>query len=136
MEQLLEFAGRHPVLIAAAVVLLALIIFTEFRRAGSNQVGPADAVKLMNGGGIVVDVRAQDAYLGGHILGARNMPLDELQQKSGKLDKSKPVILCCDSGVTSQRARDILRKQGFEQLFNLRGGLRAWQQDNLPLEKK
>lgn len=136
MQQVLEFSGNHPLLIGAALLLLAIIIFTELRRTGTNQLSVAEAVKLMNQGGIVIDVRSADAFHAGHILGARHIPLDEIVEKSGKLDKDTPLILCCDAGNSSQRALALLGKQGFARLSNLRGGLRAWQQDNLPLSKK
>ncbi len=136
MQQVLEFAGNHPLLIGAALLLLAIIIFTELRRSGTNQLSVAEAVKLMNQGGTVIDMRGADAFLAGHILGAKNIPLDELAQKTGKLNKDEPLILCCDSGISSQRALALLGKNGFSKLYNLRGGIRAWQQDNLPLSKK
>ncbi len=136
MQQLMEFAGNHPVLVGAALVLLALILYTELRRSGGNQLSVAETVKLMNAGGQVLDVRSQDAFHAGHILGAKNIPLDELADKAGQLNKEQALIVCCDAGVSSQRALSVLSKRGFEKLFNLRGGIRAWQQDNLPLSKK
>ncbi len=136
MQQLMEFAGNHPVLVGAALVLLALILYTELRRSGGNQLSVAETVKLMNAGGQVLDVRSQDAFHAGHILGAKNIPLDELADKAGQLNKEQALIVCCDAGVSSQRALPVLSKRGFEKLFNLRGGIRAWQQDNLPLSKK
>lgn len=136
MQQLMEFADNHPVLVGAALVLLALILYTELRRSGGNQLSVAETVKLMNAGGQVLDVRSQDAFHAGHILGAKNIPLDELADKAGQLNKEQALIVCCDAGVSSQRALSVLSKRGFEKLFNLRGGIRAWQQDNLPLSKK
>lgn len=136
MQQVLEFAGNHPVLIGAALALLALIIFTELKRSGGNQLSVAETVKLMNAGGQLLDLRGNDAFHAGHILGARNIPADELGAKAGSLNKTDALILCCDTGVSSQRALAVLKRQGFEKLFNLRGGIRAWQQDNLPLTKK
>lgn len=136
MQQVLEFAGNHPLLVGAALLLLAMIIFTELRRSGTSQLSVAEAVKLMNQGGTVIDIRGADAFLAGHILGAKNFALDELAQKTEKLNKDEPLILCCDSGISSQRALALLGKNGFSKLYNLRGGIRAWQQDNLPLSKK
>ena len=136
MQQVLEFAGNHPLLISAAALLLALIIFTELRRSGTSQLSVAEAVKLMNQGGVVIDVRSTEAFRAGHILGAKNIPLDELAEKTARMDKDAPLIVCCDAGNTSQRALAMLGKNGFARVSNLRGGLRAWQQDNLPLTKK
>lgn len=136
MQQVLEFAGNHPLLIGAALALLALIVFTELRRTGGNQLSVAETVKLMNAGGQLLDLRGNEAFRAGHILGAKNIPTDELAAKAGSLNKADALILCCDTGVSSQRAQAVLKKQGFEKTFNLRGGIRAWQQDNLPLTKK
>ncbi len=136
MEQVLEFVGNHPILIGSAAVLLALIVYSELRRAGGDQLGVAETVKLMNAGGQVIDVRSTEAFHAGHILGAKNIPMDELSDKSGQIKKDAPLILCCDTGATSQRAMAALKKRGFDRVFNLRGGIRAWQQDKLPLTKK
>jgi len=136
MQQVLEFAGNHPVLIGAAFALLAMIIVTELKRSGGNQLSVAETVKLMNAGGQLLDLRGNEAFHAGHILGAKNIPTEELAAKVGALKKDEPLILCCDTGASSQRAVAVLKKQGFEKLFNLRGGIRAWQQENLPLTKK
>lgn len=136
MQQVLEFAGNHPVLIGAALALLVVIIVTELKRSGGDQLSVAETVKMMNAGGQLLDLRGNDAFHAGHILGARNIPADELAAKAGSLNKAEPLILCCDTGTSSQRAAAVLKKQGFEKLFNLRGGIRAWQQENLPLKKK
>ncbi|NNF51477.1 MAG: rhodanese-like domain-containing protein [Gammaproteobacteria bacterium] len=136
MQQVLEFAGNHPVLIGAALALLVVIIVTELKRSGGDQLSVAETVKMMNAGGQLLDLRGNEAFHAGHILGARNIPADELAAKAGSLNKAEPLILCCDTGASSQRAAAVLKKQGFEKLFNLRGGIRAWQQENLPLKKK
>ena len=86
----------------------------------------------------VIDVREKNAWAGGHIAGARHIPLAQLGQRIGELEKlkSKPVIVCCASGVRGAAAGEQLRKAGFEKVFNLNGGIAAWQDAKLPLTTK
>lgn len=137
MEQLFEFAGNHPLLIAAAVGLLATIVVSEvrLRNRGFAEVSPAEAVRMMNAGALVLDVRPAEAFRKGHIIDARSVPLDQLEQQAGKLAqyRDRPVIAYCDAGVTSQRAAQTLRKLDFQQVASLRGGLQGWRTENYPL---
>ena len=139
MEQLLEFIANHPWLVTAAVVTGSLLIYYEVRAAGQGRfnISPDQAVRLMNQGAAVFDVRSPDAYLAGHLAGAKNLPLDDIagQAESYKRFRTKPVIAYCDKGLISQRAVTRLRQAEFEQVFNLRGGLAAWREEHLPLEK-
>ncbi|MEM9384056.1 MAG: rhodanese-like domain-containing protein [Pseudomonadota bacterium] len=137
MQQLFEFAGNHPLLIAAAFGLIATIVVSEvrLRNRGFAEVTPAQAVQMINAGALVLDVRAADAYRKGHIIDARNVPLDELEGGTKQLAKHRDqqVITYCDTGVTSQRAATALRKAEFAQVASLRGGLQAWRAENYPL---
>jgi rhodanese-related sulfurtransferase len=105
------------------------------RSRGAASIGPAEAVRLVNQGGVVLDVRSEQDFAGGHIIDARNMPSTQLAEKVESLRKwrEKPVVVCCDSGMTSGSAVRTLRANGFTKVVNLRGGLGAWQQENLPL---
>ncbi|MCK5325308.1 MAG: rhodanese-like domain-containing protein [Woeseiaceae bacterium] len=137
MDRFLEFAGNHTLLVFALVTTFFLVIFTELRRkaGGLTNVGPTDAVKLINNDAVVIDLRSADAFGRGHIVGARNIPLDELDghlEKLGKL-KSKAVIAVCDSGMTSNKAVNSLRNTGLESVYGLKGGMAAWDQSGLPV---
>jgi rhodanese-related sulfurtransferase len=137
MNRLIEFAGNHPYLVAAAVLMLVIVIVSEMRARIQEfaAVAPADAIRMMNHGALVIDVRDNAAFDGGHIVDARNMPLKELPTSAEglKRNKEKPVITCCDTGMNGGTAARELGKLGFTKVFNLRGGLGAWRQDNLPL---
>jgi rhodanese-related sulfurtransferase len=137
MDHLLPFIQKHPLLIAGIVLLAiaAAIIELRHRLSAAVAVGPSDAVRLMNSGAVVIDVRAADAYAAGHIIDARHIPQAELAAQADALKKyrEKPVILCCDSGVTSGASAGVLKALGFTQVVNLRGGLSAWKTENLPL---
>jgi len=86
---------------------------------------------------VMVDVREDAEYAKGHVMDARHIPLSQLSARVGELQKfkSKPLIAYCESGTRSGQAVSVLRKQGFEQVFNLTGGFAAWQQAGLPVEK-
>lgn len=137
MSEYLAFAGNHPFLVGSAIALVVIIIVSELRRARRpwREAGPLDAVRLMNDGAQLVDVRGTDAWRAGHIINSRNIPAGELAEKTGKLDRAKPVIVYCDSGISSGRAAQTLVGQGFTEVWNLHGGLTAWKRENMPVAK-
>ncbi len=73
---------------------------------------------LLSSGGVVVDVRSRGEFSSGSAKGSINIPLDELEKGSSKLDKSKPVIVCCASGTRSGMAASLLKRKGFESVVN------------------
>jgi hydroxyacylglutathione hydrolase len=83
----------------------------------------------------VVDVREPGEYGAGHILGAKNFPLARLGDGDLSKRKDRPVIVYCDGTDRSSKAASLLKKQGFTRVVNLSGGLKAWQQAGLPVEK-
>ncbi|HZF25056.1 MAG TPA: rhodanese-like domain-containing protein [Steroidobacteraceae bacterium] len=137
MNRLIEFAGNHPYLVSAAVLLLVVVIVSEMRARIQEfaALAPSDAVRMMNHGALVVDVREAAAFETGHIVDARHVPLKDLAASADTLKrhKEKPVITCCESGMDGGAAARELGKLGFSKVFNLRGGLAAWRQENLPL---
>ena len=139
MDRLLEYIARHPFLVGGTAVLALAVIAYEVSRArsGGQAVGPMDAVRLMNQGALLVDVRSREEFEGGHVLDARHLPQEEVAGAGESLKKyrDKPVIVCCESGMRSGAAARVLKAQGFAKVVNLRGGLAAWRTENLPLVK-
>ena len=137
MERILEFAGNHTLLVFALVTSFLLVVFTELRRkaTGMLAVAPSDAVKLINNDAMVLDLRSAEAFGRGHIVGARNVPMDEFEGHLEKLAKfkNKPVVAVCNSGMSSSKAVNALRNAGFESVYNLKGGMNAWGQSGLPV---
>ena len=137
METYLEFAGNHVLLVSALVFSFFLLVFMELRQkaAGITSLDPHDVVRLVNADAVIIDLRSADAFARGHIVNAKNIPQDELEAGSDKIDrlKSKPIIAVCDSGTSSKRAVAALRKSGVESVYDLRGGINAWTQANMPL---
>jgi rhodanese-related sulfurtransferase len=139
MERLLEYLASHPVLVActAAAVAAAIAYEIYLSRSSGAAVSPNDAVRLLNQGAVLVDVRNKELFEAGHVIDARNLPSADLARASETLKKykDKVVIACCETGLSSGAAVRVLQEQGFEKAVNLRGGLQAWRADNLPLVK-
>lgn len=137
MGQFADFLMQNWLLVAALVFFLVMLI-NSFAKSG-NQVSPQQAVQKMNHeDAIYVDVRESHEFKEGHAPDARHLPLGQVADKAeAQLGdyKDKPVIVGCQSGNRSARACSILRKQGFNQVYNLRGGIMAWKSDGLPVTK-
>ena len=139
MDQIIEFVGHHPLIVAGIVAAWAAVMFYELRlrSLGTTHVSTADAVRLINKGALVIDVRKPDEFAAGHIVNARNVALDRLQQDDDAVGKKKDKILLtvCDTGNHAGRAAGLLRKSGYENVFSIKGGLVGWRADNLPVVK-
>jgi rhodanese-related sulfurtransferase len=139
MDRILEFAGNHPLLVSALMASFFLVVFYELRRkaSGTINIEAIDAVKLINNDAVIIDLRSADAYGRGHIVNARNIPSDEVEAKTATLEKYKstPIVAVCDSGVSSTRAVNSLRKKGFESVYGLKGGMTGWSQAGLTKSK-
>ena len=132
-----DFVRNNLLLFAVAFVSGAMLLWPLFRRtAGGPWVNTAEATHLINReDALVVDVRDPGEYGAGHILGAKNVPLSRLDEGDLAKRKERPVIVYCDGSERSSKAVAALKKQGFTRVVNLSGGLKAWQQAGLPVEK-
>jgi rhodanese-related sulfurtransferase len=138
MAQLVEFTGNNLLLVTGLVAALATVMFYELRlRAhGATHVTSADAVRLINKGALVIDVRKPEEFEKGHIVNARNVPLEEMQKGDAINKQKSKILLAVDAdGSSAGRAAGQLRKAGYENAFSLKGGLAGWRADNLPLVK-
>jgi len=143
LEQFFVFLQKNPfnmLLLGLAVVSGGLLLVPLFSRGmrTSTEVGPADAVMLINRkDAVVIDVRDDAEFASGHITNARHIPEKQLSERMKELEKfkNKPVIVSCASGRRSASVADSLRKQGFAEVVALRGGISAWVQAGMPLEK-
>ena len=137
MAQLVEFTGSHVWLVTGLVAAMLAVMFYELRlrTQGATHVTTSDAVRLINKGALVIDVRKAEEFEQGHIVNARNVPLERVQKDDDAINKQKSKILLavCADGATSGRAAGHLRKSGYENAFSLKGGLAGWRADNLPL---
>lgn len=140
MGRLAEFASNHPFHVLSVAVALVAVLFYEIRLKSRayTQVTANEAVKLINQGAIVVDVRKPEEYQAGHILNARNVELATLEADPGnaiKKRKNKAIVTVCENGFQSARAADALRKAGYDDVYCVKQGLGAWRSESLPLVK-
>jgi rhodanese-related sulfurtransferase len=135
----LEFVQNNILLIAVALVSGGMLVWPYVRRTtGGPWVDVTRATLMINReDALIVDVREPGEYGAGHILGAKNVPLAAIDAGAEQLTKKKnrPIIVYCDTSNRSTRAAGALKRQGFERVVNLSGGLGAWQQAGLPVEK-
>jgi rhodanese-related sulfurtransferase len=99
----------------------------------TREVSREEAQKLVEEGAQLVDVRADHEWEAGRIAGAKHVPLAELDERTGELDKDRPVVLYCRGGTRSTMATDALAEAGFE-AAKLTEGIVGWDEDGLPLE--
>ncbi|MCA1799193.1 MAG: rhodanese-like domain-containing protein [Xanthomonadaceae bacterium] len=140
MSQYLEFIANHPFLVAAAAALIGIIIVYEVKQAtrGYRDVEPTDATRLMNNDdATMVDVRPAAEYAKSRVLNAISVPDSELDDRIGEIQKrgEHPVIVYCANGAASGRTATRLVGAGIARVYNLKGGLSAWETAGLPVTR-
>lgn len=140
MQRFLEFVGNHPLLWALFAVLLIALVVTEMRaRArGSFNLASFEFTRQLNAGeALLIDLRASADFDRGHIRGARHLIPSQVDPEAKDLVKYKDgtVLVYCQSGITSGDVVDRLLKAGYTRVYALKGGITAWLQDQLPLER-
>lgn len=135
----MKFLIDNWMLIAVALASGGML-FWPMISSGMNAgaLSASAAVQLINRQkAVVVDVCEANEFAAGHVTGAKNVPLGELEAKLPGLAKNKavPLIMVCASGARSSRAVAIAKKLGYQQVQSLGGGLKAWKDANLPVEK-
>ncbi|MDY6981422.1 MAG: rhodanese-like domain-containing protein [Pseudomonadota bacterium] len=138
MDQLTTFVTNNWILVGALIVILFLLInsYIGGRLRGYASTSPSEAVKMINReDALVLDVREDTEYQEGHIINAKHLPLSQLSDQMNQLEKHKerPIIVACRSGQRSGQACATLKKAGFDNVYNLGGGIMAWKNANLPL---
>ncbi|WP_116474885.1 rhodanese-like domain-containing protein [Zobellella maritima] len=142
MQEYIDFAANHTLLTMAWLGLAGAVIYMSVmsKLTKVTVVGSQQAVMLINKqDAVVVDIRSAEEFRKGHIAGAINVPNTQLKANNLNLIekyKSSPVVLVCDTGMTSSSAGRVLSKAGFTQVYTLRGGLSDWRSQNLPITKR
>ncbi len=135
----MKFLIDNWMLISVALAsggMLAWPLLASSLNAGA--LSASGAVQLINREkAVVVDVSETEEFAAGHVSGAKNVPFSELESRLPALVKNKalPLILVCASGARASRGVAVAKKLGYEQAQALGGGLKAWKEANLPLEK-
>ncbi|MFK5986867.1 MAG: rhodanese-like domain-containing protein [Pseudomonadota bacterium] len=136
MEEINQFLSNNILLIIMWFVLLFMIVNGFVKGAWDRT--PQEVVRLMNNeNSLLLDVRENNEYQEGHIVDSLHIPMSDVKKRIKELDKFKdsPVIVGCRSGHRSSRACALLKKNGFNNVFNLRGGIMAWENEKLPITK-
>lgn len=138
--QLLEFATNHWPLVTSFIILAALLGLSEFkaRRYGAKALSPQEATQRLNkNGALLIDIRDIKSFEQGHILNAIHIPSKDLSAHPKVMaSKNAPIILICQTGFVAPAAGEQLRKQGYQEVFYIKGGIQEWQVAGLPLTKK
>lgn len=141
MDPYIAFLVEHWMLTAAFGAIIVLLALNEWRHRslGVSGINPQQLVDLLNhADATVVDVRTQERFEQGHILGAISIPKENFGGNLKMLNKfkSKPVILVCPAGLDSPKMGKLLKENGFTQLYHLSGGMDAWYAQSMPVVKK
>ncbi len=141
MDQLITFTSNNTILVVAIILVSLMLIHNLVgeKLRGYSSISPAQSTQMINhDDALILDVRENNEYSSGHIINSLHIPLSTLTTRLGDLEKykAKAVIIACRSGNRSSQACTKLKKEGFEQVFNLSGGVMAWESANLPLVKK
>jgi len=134
-----KFIVDNWFLFLAAITSGGLLLWPMLTKngGGAGRVSPAEAVHLINREkAVLIDVSEPAEYAAGHVKGARSVPLAQIDA-SNELPKNKalPLVVVCPTGTRAARAVATLKKLGFENAQALAGGLAAWREANLPVEK-
>lgn len=137
----MKFVIENWYLVVAMIISGAYLLWPEIQKllGASAEVGTLEAVQLINQkNAVILDVREAVEYAAGRIANAKQIPLSQLAAKLKELEKfkQKPIIVACRAGMRSAGACKLLKQNEFTQVYQLKGGLTAWQQANLPLEKQ
>ena len=140
MENLGTFILNNWLLFLGLIVILALLFvnLTKSRLLGFKEIGPNDAVQMINHeDALLIDTRSDEEFNQSHILGAVNAPLALLEDRMKDLQqyRERKVIVYCETGRQSAHAGATLRSNGFTSVYKLAGGLMAWRSAGLPLER-
>ncbi len=134
----MNFVVENWMLLLVALSSGVMLFVPALKGATDAGVTTAAAVRLINREkAVVVDVCEAQEYAAGHLGGAKNIPLNQLEAKlpTAVKNKSLPLILICQTGARSGRAVAIAKKLGYEKVQSISGGLGAWKTANLPVEK-
>lgn len=141
MEQLIEFAGNHPMMVAGFAGIVLLLVWTEIGRhtRGYAELTPPQAVQKINQGNIsILDISPAAEFAKGHLAGAKHIALSRFKNDEPELEKMKsnPILVVCKSGQTAHQAAAKLVKMGAAEVAVLKGGTTQWAADQYPLARK
>lgn len=141
MEQLTLFISNHTFLSTSFFALLSYILFLEYRDFTQKfeVLSPMNAIQIINQDDtLILDVREKSELKDGKISNSKHIPLGSVVKEASSLEsyKDKDIVIYCRSGHRSASACRMLTRLGFEKIYNLKGGIMAWTDAQLPVVKK
>lgn len=134
----MKFIIDNWYLFLVALASGSMLLWPALKSASGGSLTPAGAVQLINREkAVVIDVSETEEFAAGHVGGAKNVPLGQLEERLPTVVKNKalPLVLVCASGARANRAVGIAKKLGYENAQAMAGGLKAWREASLPVEK-
>ena len=135
------FMLRKSLLRIKYIVLLFVVCAYAIAFAQPANISSKEAKKMIDSKdyGLILDVRTMEEYTGelGHIDGAVLIPVQELKERVGEIEKykDKKVLVVCHSGVRSRKASDLLMQSGFKKVFNIADGMVGWDSQKYPVKR-
>ena len=134
----MKFVIDNGYLFLVALASGSMLLWPLLKTASGGSLTPARAVQLINREkAVVIDVCETEEFAAGHVGGAKNVPLGQLEDRLPALVKNKalPLVLVCASGARANRAVAMAKKLGYDNAQAMAGGLKAWREASLPVEK-
>ena len=134
----MKFIIDNWYLFLVALASGSMLLWPVLKNASGGSLTPARAVQLINREkAVVIDVCEAEEFATGHVTGAKNVPVSQLEERLPTVVKNKalPVVLVCATGARANRAVAIAKKLGYDNAQAMAGGLKAWREASLPVEK-
>ena len=139
MEKILHFAANHWILVVLFIIVFVWLMIEEAKGKGlGSGITPQKVVEMINReNAIILDIRDAGLFAQGHIVGSLNIPLSEVERRISQLEKHKQnaLIIVCGTGQKATSLANKLKKQGYDKVCVLSGGLNAWKSAKMPLAK-
>ena len=132
--EIINFLIEHYYLSIPLLTVLVLLILSNAKKGG-KKISCQTLISMTNQNrALIIDIRDSESFNAGHITASKNIPQNELTRRINEITNiDKSVILVCDMGNISPNAGEALKKEGFEDIYLLKGGINQWRIDNLPL---
>ena len=121
--------------LSVPLLVVIILLFISSSKKGGLKISSQKLILLSNQDeSLIVDLRDSESFNAGHITASINIPLGDLPRRINEINHNeKSIILVCETGGSSPNAGETLKKEGYEDIYILRGGINQWKMDNLPL---
>jgi len=132
--ELVNFLIDHYYLSVPLAVVIVLLLISNAKKGG-KKISAQELINFSNQDkALIIDIRDSESFKSGHITSSKNIPLKDLINRCNEIKQyDKFIIVVCDMGSSSPNAGETLKKEGFDNIYILKGGINGWKMDNLPL---